>query len=60
MHLAYRAARIHDLFFSLTEGYDTAMGAKGLALSGVCSRVFPALFYLIVTVVGTKATDSDC
>jgi ATP-binding cassette, subfamily B (MDR/TAP), member 1 len=36
---ACRAAGIHDFITSLPEGYDTAVGAKGLALSGVCSPI---------------------
>jgi ATP-binding cassette subfamily B (MDR/TAP) protein 1 len=39
MHSACRAAGIHDFISSLPEGYDTAVGAKGLALSGVCSPI---------------------
>jgi len=35
MHSACRAAGIHDFIISLPEGYETAVGAKGLALSGV-------------------------
>jgi ATP-binding cassette, subfamily B (MDR/TAP), member 1 len=39
VHSACRAARIHDYIVSLPEGYETAVGAKGLALSGVGSTV---------------------
>lgn len=35
VHSACRAAGIHDFITSLPEGYETAVGAKGLALSGV-------------------------
>jgi len=35
MQSACRAAGIHDFIISLPEGYQTAVGAKGLALSGV-------------------------
>jgi ABC-type multidrug transport system fused ATPase/permease subunit len=35
LHSACRAAGIHDFIMSLPEGYKTAVGAKGLALSGV-------------------------
>ncbi|KAN0113306.1 ABC transporter-like protein [Hyaloscypha variabilis] len=34
LHSACRAAGIHDFIISLPEGYETAVGAKGLALSG--------------------------
>lgn len=33
---ACRAAGIEDFILSLPEGFDTAVGAKGVALSGVC------------------------
>jgi len=39
VHSACRAARIDDFIVSLPEGYETAVGAKGLALSGVGSTV---------------------
>jgi len=39
VHSACRAAGIHDFITSLPEGYETAVGAKGLALSGVCSPI---------------------
>jgi ABC-type multidrug transport system fused ATPase/permease subunit len=34
LHQACREAEIHDFISSLPEGYETAVGAKGVALSG--------------------------
>jgi ATP-binding cassette, subfamily B (MDR/TAP), member 1 len=39
VHSTCRAASTHDFIVSLPEGYETAVGAKGLALSGVSSTV---------------------
>lgn len=39
LHRACREAGIHDFIMSLPEGYDTATGARGVALSGVCSLI---------------------
>jgi hypothetical protein len=72
LHSACRAAGIHDFIISLPEGYETAVGAKGLALSGVRFHNFPDTFQLLLDslhcptwllttfIPGTETKDSNC